>query len=276
MAEPTSERHPAGLDVRLVQDRGPHGGTRLVIGGVTQSHVYPGDPRDLELEYVRIIAAIVDGSRETGHPLRILHLGAGALTLPRYFGTTRPGSVQHVVELHEDLLDLVLAALPLPDGVELTVEFADARVAVERAARTGGGYDVAVVDVFDGRVAPAHLSTLEFLERLGDLLAPDAIVVVNTLATGALDASGAVAATLRAFRPAVVGLAHPGVVDGTAIGNVVYAASTVAFPTGRILDLADRGPRPIAVLDGDDLATFIGGAAVAHDPVAVHDPAEPS
>lgn len=269
MTEPARDAHAAApVHARLLPDRGANGGTTLIVDGVTQSHVNPRDPRDLQLEYLRLVAAVIDGSREPGHPLRVLHLGAGALTLARYLGATRPGSVQHVVELHEEILDLVLAALPLPDGIELTVEFADARVAVERAARTGGGYDLAVVDVFEGAAAPAHLATLEFYTRLGDLLAPDAIIIVNTLPWGRLAETLAVGATLLAARPELLALTHPGVVDGTAPGNLVYAASAHPLPERRILDLADREPRAIAAYTGERLHRVIGDSAVTHDPEA--------
>ncbi|QEO15721.1 hypothetical protein FLP10_15795 [Agromyces intestinalis] len=225
----------------------------------------PLDPLDLQLEYVRLAAGIVDGCVAPRRPLRVLHLGGGALSLPRYVGVMRPGSTQHVVELHQDLLDFVLDALPLPQGVELTVEFGDAREAVERAARADGGYDVAIIDVFSGALAPRHLSTLEFLQQLDLLLAPDAIVIANTLATRDLAFSREVAATLAEFRPNVIALAFPGVIEGASLGNVVLAASAAPLDGERARAAADHGPRPIALLDGAALDAFIADASARHD-----------
>jgi spermidine synthase len=45
-----------------------------------------------------------------------LHLGGGALTLPRYLAHTRPGSRQLVAEVDDALTDLVREHLPLPPG----------------------------------------------------------------------------------------------------------------------------------------------------------------
>ena len=50
--------------------------------------------------------------RPGGQPLRVLHLGGGALTLPRYVAATRPGSAQRVVEIDGPLVELVRRALP--------------------------------------------------------------------------------------------------------------------------------------------------------------------
>ena len=166
MGDPRLELDGEQVSARLLPERGTNGGYSLVIEGTTQSHVNPLDPLDLQLEYTRLIAAVIDGCRDAGVPLRVLHLGAGALTVPRYVAATRPGSVQHVVELHRELLEFVLEVLPLADDVELTVEFDDGRAAVERAARTDGGYDLAIVDVFSGSVSPRHMSTVEFFREL--------------------------------------------------------------------------------------------------------------
>lgn len=253
------------VSARLLPERGTKGGYSLVIEGTTQSHVNPLDPLDLQLEYTRLVAAVIDGCREPGRPLRVLHLGAGALTIPRYVGATRPGSVQHVVELHRELFDFVLGVLPLADDVELTVEFDDGRVAVERAARTGGGYDLAIVDVFSGAVSPRHMSTTEFFGQLDQLLAPDAVVIVNTLATAGLDMSREVAATLGSRYADVLALASPAVVEGTSLGNVVVAASTAPIPGDEIIRFADTGPRPIELLRDESLIAFVGAAPVRRD-----------
>jgi spermidine synthase len=265
MGEPRLELAGERVHARLLPERGTNGGYSLVIDGTTQSHVNPVDPLDLQLEYARLVAAVIDECRDAGEPLRVLHLGAGALTIPRYVGATRPGSVQHVVELHRELFDFVLEVLPLDGHVELTVEFDDGRAAVQRAARTGGGYDIAVVDVFSGSVAPRHMSTVEFFRELGQLMSPDGVVVVNTLAASDLEMSREVAATLRSTRAEVIALSSPAVVGGSSLGNVVLVASDTSLPGTRIHAHADTGPRPIDLIDAEALTEFIGHAPVRHD-----------
>src|SRR5437764_1146294 len=83
----------------LVPDPRRPAGWTLLVDGVPQSYVDLDDPRYLEFEYMRRLASIIDAAAPPGVPLRVLHLGGGALTMPRYVAATRPGSRQRVVEL---------------------------------------------------------------------------------------------------------------------------------------------------------------------------------
>jgi spermidine synthase len=265
MGDPRLELDGEQVRARLLPERGRNGGFSLMIEGTTQSHVNPLDPLDLQLEYARLIAAVIDALRPRGEPIRVLHLGAGALTIPRYVGATRPGSVQHVVELHRELLEFVLATIPLDEGVELTVEYDDGRAAVERAARTAGGYDLAIVDVFSGSVSPRHMSTAEFFFELQQLLSPHGVIAVNTLATAGLRMSREVGATLASLLPEVIALASPAVVAEQSLGNVVFAASASPLDRDQVLRHANAGPRQIELLGGPMLDVFVDGATVRRD-----------
>ena len=100
----------------------------LFVDGVPQSGVDLADPAYLEFEYIRRIGHVVDLAFPPGAPVHALHLGGGALTLPRYIAHTRPGSRQLVAEVDDALTDLVRARLPLPAGHRIRVRAADARV----------------------------------------------------------------------------------------------------------------------------------------------------
>ncbi len=89
-------------------------GLTLLVDGTAQSHVDPDDPTRLFFEYVRRIGHVLDAVRPASAPIRALHLGGGAMTLPRYVAATRPGSSQVVVELDAELVATVLERLPLP------------------------------------------------------------------------------------------------------------------------------------------------------------------
>ena len=85
----------------------------LYLAGAPQSEVDLADPTYLEFEYIRRIAHLLDVAAPAGEPLRVLHLGGGALTLPRYVTATRPGSSQLIAEADTELMDLVREHLPL-------------------------------------------------------------------------------------------------------------------------------------------------------------------
>jgi hypothetical protein len=67
----------------LLRDADRRAAWMLLIDGVPQSHVDLDDPGYLDFEYVRRIGHVIDEAAPAGQPLRVLHLGAGALTLAR-------------------------------------------------------------------------------------------------------------------------------------------------------------------------------------------------
>ena len=152
----------------------------LFIDGVPQSGVDLADPGYLEFEYVRRIGHVADLAFPPGEPLRVLHLGGGALTLPRYLQHTRPGSRQLVAELDDALTGLVREHLPLPAGHRIRVRAADAR-AVAESVRPAS-YDLVIADVFAGAVTPAHLTTAEFAAATARALRPGGVYAVNVAA----------------------------------------------------------------------------------------------
>ncbi|MGI9824032.1 spermidine synthase [Agromyces sp. Marseille-Q5079] len=253
------------LHAELLAGRGANGGVSLVVDGVTQSHVNPADATDLQLEYVRCIAAIADGCREPELPVRVLHLGAGALTLARYLGTTRPASVHHVVDLHRELVEFVLDALPLDPSIAVTFEYDDARIAVERAVRHSIEYDLVIADLFSGSRTPEHLSTVGFFETAGALLSSDGVLVVNTIASTGLGTSREAGATLLDVFPEVLALAAPSVFADAGLGNVVFAAARHELPLRRIRRRIDQSQRRIDLVEGAGLRDHLGAADARRD-----------
>src|SRR5439155_17757588 len=133
---------------RLIPDADRPGGWTLFVDGVPQSYVDTTDPTHLEFEYMRRLASVADAAGPPGAPLRVLHLGGGALTLPRYVAATRPGSRQRVVEHDGPLVELVRRELPWDRRASLRVRVGDAREVV--AATPDAAYDLVVADVFAG------------------------------------------------------------------------------------------------------------------------------
>jgi Spermine/spermidine synthase domain len=152
----------------------------LFVDGVPQSGVDLADPGYLEFEYVRRIGHVADLAFPPGEPLRALHLGGGALTLPRYLQHTRPGSRQLVAEIDDALTSLVRGHLPLPAGHRIRVRAADARAVAESVRE--GSYDLVIADVFAGAVTPAHLTTAEFAAATARALRPGGVYAVNVAA----------------------------------------------------------------------------------------------
>ena len=260
-----SVRLSDGSMARIVPSRFA-GGWELDVDGTPQSHVDLDDPTHLHFEYIARMAAVVDLLGMPGEPLTAIHLGAGALTLPRYIAHTRPGSRQQVVELEPGLVEIVRAHLPLPRGAQVRVRIGDAReVAGRLPAGLLGAADLVVSDVFAGAQTPAHLTTVEYYRTLVGLLAPDGVLLVNVADGAGLAFARRQVATIRSVLPHVAVLAEVQTLKGRRFGNLVIAASPAPLPTAWLPRLMAAGPHPAKVAHGAELDAFARGARVSVD-----------
>lgn len=263
--EPAQVRLGDGSIARVVPSRFA-GGYELEVDGTPQSHVDPGDPTHLHFEYVARMGAVIDRLRLPGQPITAIHLGGGALTLPRYIAHTRPGSRQQVLEVEQPLIDLVRAELPLPRDAQVRVRIGDARtVAAKLPAGLQGAADLVVSDVFAGAQTPAHLTTVEYYRVLAGLLAPDGVLLVNVADGAGLAFARRQVATVRAVLPEVIVLAEVQTLKGRRFGNLVIAASAAPLPVEWLPRLMAAGPHPAKVAQGDEIDAFARGAAVVTD-----------
>lgn len=256
----------------IVQDPDRPSGWTLLLDGAPQSHVDLADPAHLEFEYIRRMAAAIDLAAPAGQPLRVLHLGGGALTLPRYVGATRPGSAQRVVEIDGPLVELVRRSLPWDPRIKVRVRVGDAREVLTGAR--DGGYDVIVVDVFAGARTPAHLASVEFMREAARVLAPAGRLIANVADGPPLRYAKAQVATIRAALPEAVLVADAGVLRGRRFGNLVVVAGRTPLPVAELSRRAAGDWFPGRV--ETELDRFIGGAAPVTDAVAVASPAPPA
>lgn len=193
----------SGLLAEIRPDRFRPNAFELVVDGTPQSAVAPDDPTELIFEYVQRMGAVIDQLREG--PLTAVHLGAGALTLPRYIDATHPGSRQQVLELEPRLVDLVRQELPLPRGAAIRVRYGDARATLARLPDAlRGAADVVVIDIFGGGRIPPHVTSIEFYREAAALLAPDGVLMVNIADGADLGFARGQAATLAGDRKSVV------------------------------------------------------------------------
>ncbi|MDH6461886.1 spermidine synthase [Micromonospora sp. A200] len=249
--------------LELVVDPARRTGRTLLAGGVAQSYVDVADPRHLHFEYVRRMATLVDLAAPPGLPREVLHLGGGALTLPRYVAATRPGSAQRVVERDAAVVRLVAEELPpVPRAV---VEVADARDAVTGSA--ADAYDLVLADIYRAARMPGHVAGVEFVAEVARTLRPDGVYLVNVTDLPPLVFTRVQVATLRAVFADVCLVADRRMLRGRRYGNVVLAAAhrPGRLPVRRLATRVAADPVPGGVLHGPDLDAFVGGARPATD-----------
>ncbi|WP_445399484.1 spermidine synthase [Streptomyces sp. LE64] len=247
----------------------------LTVDDAPQSYVDLDDPTHLEFEYARRLGHVIDtaATAAPGRALDVVHLGGGALTLPRYAAATRPGSRQQVVEADGALSALVAEHLPLDPGEPIAVHRADARAWL--AAAPARSADLLIADVFGGSRVPAHLTSLDYARETGRVLREDGCYAAN-LADGAPFAFlRSQLAAFAAVYPELALIAEPAVLRGRRFGNLVLVASYAPLPVADLARRAAADPFPARVEHGPALRSRTGGATAVRDAEAVASPEPP-
>ncbi|MET9763321.1 fused MFS/spermidine synthase [Streptomyces sp. NPDC006372] len=245
----------------------------LTVDGAPQSYVDLDDPTHLEFEYARRLGHVLDVVGEPGAALDVLHLGGGALTLPRYVAATRPGSRQDVVEVDRGLLELVAEHLPLPEGTCVTLHAADARGWLENGASDSA--DVIVADVFGGSRVPAHLTSVEYVREAARVLRDGGCYLANLPDSAPFAFLRSQLATLGTVFEELALIAEPGVLRGRRFGNAVLVAGRRPVDVAALARLTAADAFPARVEHGTALREFIGGARAVRDEDAVPSPEPP-
>ena len=263
----------SGYLATITPDRWVPGAFTLTVDGTPQSHVNLDDPTQLFFEYVQRMGFVINLLGMPGEPITAVHLGAGALTLPRYIEATRPGSRQQVIEIESDLVDLVRAELPWSRNASIRVRHGDARAVMEKLPPgLRGTVDLLVVDVFSGSRTPAHVTSLEFYQSAAALLAPGGILLANIADGPGLAFARSQAATLQSAFGNVAALAETQILKGRRFGNIVFVASAEPLPLEWMPRLLASGPHPSKMVAGHELREFIGGASIVTDATAIPSP----
>jgi spermidine synthase len=275
-------RGPDAGSVELVGDPDRPRAWTLLVDGAPQSHVDLDDPKHLEFEYMRRLGHLIDLAAPPGEPLRVLHLGGGALTLARYVAATRPGSDQVAVDSDAELVELVRRRLPLGRGERgqdgrrtgrVRVRIADARAVLENVQP--GSFDVVIADLFAGARTPAHLTSAEFEAAVAQALSPSGVYGTNVGDGPPLMHARARAATVCSVFQHACLMGDPPVLRGRRFGNLVLAAADHVLPVAELTRRTAGDPFPGRLVHGDDLTRFAAGAKPITDARAEPSPTPP-
>ncbi|MDI6908220.1 fused MFS/spermidine synthase [Nocardioides sp.] len=243
----------------------------LRLSGRSQSHVDLDDPTRLAFDYVRRIADVVDAAAPPGAPVRVVHVGGAAMTLPRYVAATRPGSAQVVLEPATEVTELVRRELPLPRRSGIKVRGVDGRRGV---AELRDGYaELVLLDAFsDGRV-PAELVTVEFFEDVARALDGGGLLVLNLTDRAPFGWTRRVVAGLRQVFGSVALGVEPATLRARRLGNLVVVASRGSVPADALAARAASAAAPYRVLDGRQVSDGFGGGTAFTDADSAPSPA---
>jgi spermidine synthase len=194
--------------------------------------------------------------------------------VPGYLRATRPGSDQLVLELDGGLVELDKRKLGLVTGPDLRVRIGDARVGV--AQRPSASYDLVVGDAFGHLVVPWHLATREMATDISRTLRPGGVYAQNVIDYPPDRFIRAELATVQAVFPHVALIAPEAALAGEVGSNFVIVASRSPLPLTALGARLTRVEKPVKLLSGPGLTTYIGGARVLTDDFAPVDRLLPS
>jgi MFS family permease len=243
--------------VRVEADPRHPSGRTLVLDNLRHSYVDLDDPAHLEFRYARLLARAIDTGTGAG-PLRVLYLGGGGFTLPRWVEATRPGSEARVLEIDPDLVGIARDRLGLRTGPGLEVRVGDARLSLDDEPTAA--YDVVIGDAFGGLSVPWHLTTVEVVRQVRRVLRPGGIYGVNVIDGGPRRFLHAEVASLAAVFEHDT-LIDPPARDGGAVANHVVVAGDAAPGLTPASVAAEDG----SVVPPEELAVRLRGAPLLTD-----------
>lgn len=229
----------------------------LRMSGMDQSYVDLEDPTRLVFDYVRRIGDVVDLLAPPGAPVRVVHVGGAALTLPRYVARTRPRSAQVVLEPAAEITELVRRELPLPRHSGIKVRPVDGVTGI--AALRDDHADLVIVDAFEHARVPASLVTSAFVGELARVLTTDGTLVLNLTDRAPFGWTRRVVAGVRQVFPEVLVTVEPATLRARRLGNLVLVASRAPLPVAPLRTRSASAAAPYRVLDGPAVSDTLGG-----------------
>jgi len=131
------------------------------------------NPHALDLDYTKLMMGFLLFDSD---PRRILMIGLGGGSLPKFCYRYLPKASIDVVEVDQEIIALRDVFHIPPDDGRFQVIAADGRDYLHTAPDP---VNVLLVDAYDGQGMPADLCELAFFEDCHDALLPDGILVVN-------------------------------------------------------------------------------------------------
>lgn len=215
----------------LIEDDYTPNGWVLEINGMESSHIVLGDPRALDFEYMRWLAAVIEPHVDAHldpAKLRITHLGGGACSMARYLADVYPSSRNTVVELDAKLADFVREWFELPKAPLVKIRVGEARAVT--ATLAPASRDIIIRDVFSGYITPTPLTTLEFTEMAAKTLDAGGLYIINCGDNRDLAGARAEAAAISQVFEHTAAVADPAMLKGRRRGNIIIAGSHSPLP----------------------------------------------
>ena len=152
----------------------------LYLDQLTHSCSDPVDPLYLQYRYIRSYKEIVDWKAGERKPSRVLFIGGGGYTFPRFMEARYPRAGIDVVEIDPMVTEVSRKYMGLSPATRIRTFNEDARWFVMNL-KGKGIYDFIFEDAFNDLSIPYQLTTREFAKELRRLLRDDGLLLTNVI-----------------------------------------------------------------------------------------------
>lgn len=146
----------------------------------SQSCMDLNDPLRMVFNYTRMMMATVLVNPE---PQSILIVGLGGGTLPTALADMLPEVIITTVEIDPAVAKVARKYFDFQETEKNQVVIKDARLHIKREALKNKKYDLIILDAFGSDYIPEHLTTVEFLEEVKQVLSPQGVLAANTFSS---------------------------------------------------------------------------------------------
>jgi len=251
----------------------------LTLDALIHSSVDPDDPKFLYYEHEHVQMEFLRLARASNPNPRVLVIGGGGYTFPRYAMEVLPETRMDVVEIDPGVTKVARDYLGLQPYDGLDILHMDGRQFVAERVPPGT-YDLVIQDAVNDLSVPSHLLTKEYNDAVKRVMKPNGVyllTVIDAIEYGKL--WKAAFHTLQKSYPAEnIALLTPGSLDLSQRQVYILYASDAPFDpaalrnaTGRGIfpafphaDWGQPGPWPSEVIP--PFATVLSGAALAKEP----------
>ncbi len=221
---------------------------------------------------MRRLAHVVDGAAEPGAPLDVLHLGGGALTLPRYVAATRPAHGRTWSTRTGGCWGWSGSICRCPTSAASPCTRPTPGRGWKRQPRVRRPSDRGCLRRLPGSGAP-HVRRVRAGGRAA--LRADGIYAANLADSAPFAFLRSQSANFAAVFPELALVGEPAVLRGRRFGNVVLLASYTPIDVDPLVRRCAADAFPARVTHGGALTRFIGGARPVADADAVASPEPP-
>ena len=228
----------------------------LYVNGVPSSAVTIGDPLRLDFEYLDWMSRIISSRFSQTEPVRAVHIGAAACSLPRWLAAAYPHARQTAVDIDAQLVRYVREWFDLPRAPRLALRVGDG--AEEISTFRPGSVDVLVRDAFAGDAVPTQLAGDDFAAAGARALSERGLALFNIADKAPHHLLSGEVTVLRRHFAHLALAADPGQIRGRRWGNVIAIAAHEPLDLVRITQALRRGPAVASVLHGAQLDRYAG------------------